>query len=226
VEGRALLEARGIPLPPARLCRTVEEAVAAAAGFDGPVALKVVSPEIPHKTEADGVALGIDGADADAVREAFHAIQDGARRYLGAERAEDAVAGILVTPMQPPPLVELLVGVSREGGMGPVLTLGSGGIWVDWIRDVGHRVLPVDRPQLLGLLEELTIGPILAGARGRPPAHIDGVLDLADRLGQLALHAPDIEEIEVNPLFVYPDRVVPVDVRVFLTPRAPGRAER
>lgn len=222
VEARGLLEDRGIPLPPARLCRTAEEAVAAAADFAGPVALKVVSPEIPHKTEADGVALGIEGPDA--VREAFHAVQEGARRYLGAERAEGAVAGILVMPMQPTPLAELLVGVSREGGMGPVLTLGSGGIWVDWIRDVGHRVLPVDRRQLRGLLEELNIGPILAGARGRPPGHIDGVLRVAEGLGRLALEVPEIEEIEVNPLFVYSDRVVPVDVRVFLAPRTRGVA--
>ena len=114
------------------------------------------------------------------------------------------------------PWVELLVGVSREGGMGPVLTLGAGGTWVELIRDTGHRVLPVGEGEVRGLLDGLGIGPVLKGARGGPPGDVDGVVAVAMALGRAAQDLPGISEIEVNPLFVYAERVVPVDVRLFL----------
>jgi acetyltransferase len=213
-EARDLLSARGVPLPPAALCVSPDEAAAAWASFSRPVALKVVSTGIPHKVDAGGVALGVNGVEA--VREAFDTVVRRARRHLESLGSRFGVEGVLVTPMQPPPLVELLVGVSREGGMGPVLTVGSGGTWVEWIRDIGHRVLPVDERNVRRLLDDLRVGSILRGARGGSSGDVDGIVAVAMALGRVALDLPGIAEIEINPLFVYEDRVVPVDVRLFL----------
>jgi hypothetical protein len=106
--------------------------------------------------------------------------------------------------------------------MGAVLTLGAGGTWVEWLRDVAHRVLPVDRAEIRQILDELQVGGILRGARGGPPADVEGIAAVADALARLARDLPDVAEIEINPLFVYPDGVVPVDVRAFLGPVGPG----
>ena len=151
-----------------------------------------------------------------AVQDAFARIHETARRYLAARMDVRPVEGILVTPMQAPPLAELLVGVRRDPGLGPVLTIGAGGTWVEWIRDVAHRVLPVETDEVLRTLDELKVGAILAGARGGPAGHREGVAAVARALSHLLEAAPDIGEVEVNPLFVYPDEVVPVDVRIFL----------
>jgi acyl-CoA synthetase (NDP forming) len=217
VEARELLSHRGVRFPPAVLCTSPREAVAAAGSMEGPVALKVVSPGIPHKTEAGGVALGVHGPEA--VRAAFREIKERALRHLDPSVETGALHGVLVTPMQAPPLAELLVGVSRDPGLGPVLTLGVGGVWVELVGQVAHRVLPVEDDDVRALLAELPVGRILAGARGGRSGDVAGVVRVARGLARLVMEVEAVAEVEVNPLFVYPDQVVPVDARIFL--RAP-----
>lgn len=213
-EAQALLRAAGMQFPPAALCATAEEAAAAVEGMRTAVALKVVSPKIPHKTDAGGVVLGIGTATEAA--EAFAAIERRASRWLESKGLEPGIDGVLVSPLLASPLAELLVGARRDPDVGPLLTLGAGGIWVEMLRDVAHRVLPVDADEIREMLGELRIWGLLAGARGRDAADVDGVVDAAVVVARCVLENEDVSEVEVNPLFVYATGVEAIDARIFL----------
>lgn len=214
-EARSLLEAAGLSFPPAVVCASADEAVRAAGRWGGPVALKVVSDHIPHKSDAGGVALNLSG-DAD-VSGAFREIERRCGAFLAGRGLPPQVEGILVSPMQPPPLAELLVGAYRDPDVGPVLALGAGGVWVEVLQDVAHRVLPVDEAAVRGMLAELRVGGILAGGRGRPPGDVEAVVQVALAVARCVLENPAVAEVEVNPLFVHARGAVPVDARVYLT---------
>jgi len=216
-EARSVLADAGLSFPPALLCTTPEEAAAAAEKLGGTVAMKVVSPTIAHKTDAGGVALGV--ASPARAAEAFRALRERAERWLRERGLEDRIQGVLVTPMLEPPLAELLVGAARDAEVGPVLTVGAGGIWVEVLRDVAHRVLPVEEREVRAMLEELRTWGLLAGARGRAPADLDAVVAAVGAVARCILERPDVGEVEVNPLFVYPSGAQAVDARVFLTHR-------
>ena len=213
-EARELLEASGMPFPPAHVCATPEEAVAAVERLGGTVAMKVLSPRIPHKTDAGGVALGV--ATPQEAAEAFLGIQERTTRYLEDRGLPPGIDGVLVTPMVAPPLAELLLGARRDADLGPVLTVGAGGIWVEVLRDVAHRVLPVEDAEIRAALGGLRTYGLLAGARGRPPADLDAVVAAAQAVARCIMENPDVAEVEVNPLFAYADGAVAVDARIFL----------
>ena len=121
------------------------------------------------------------------------------------------------------PVAELLVGACRDPQLGPVLSIGAGGIWVEVLRDVAHRVLPVGADEIEAALGELKVKALLAGARGRQAVRLGPIVDAAAAVADCVMRWPDIAEVEVNPLFVYPERVVPVDARVVLR-RTTGRS--
>jgi acetyltransferase len=213
-EARALLRDAGVPFPPSSLCTSEEEAVEAVAGMRTAVAMKVVSPKIPHKTDAGGVSLGIDSQREAA--DAFRGITERTARYLRDRGLEPGIDGILVAPMMATPLAEILIGARRDSDVGPVLTLGAGGIWVEVLRDVTHRVLPVDEDEIRAMLGELRIFGLLVGARGRDAADLDAVVHAAAAVGGCIEEHDEVEEVEVNPLFVYKQGVQAVDARIFL----------
>jgi len=215
-EARALLREAGLNFPPSALCVTPAEAAEAVRGMRTAVALKVVSPQIPHKTDAGGVALGI-GTPEEAA-EAFAAIEERASRWLEDRGRPPGIDGVLVAPMLASPLAELLIGARRDDELGPVLTVGAGGIWVEVLRDVVHRVLPVGEEDVRSMLGELRTFALLAGARGRPRADLDAVVRAAAAVGRCLLESDDVAEVEVNPLFVYASGAEAVDARVFLRP--------
>jgi acetyltransferase len=213
-EAQALLRDAGLTFPPSALCTTADEVVAAVEGMRTAVALKVVSARIPHKTDAGGVALGIvSGAEA---AEAFRGIMDRTARWLEDRGEEPGVDGVMVAPMLGTPLAELLVGARRDPDVGPVLTLGAGGIWVEVLRDVTHRVLPVEPDEVRRMLQELRTFGMLAGARRRPPADLGAVVEAAQAVSRCILEHEVVAEVEVNPLFVYASGAQAVDARIFL----------
>jgi acetyltransferase len=213
-EARALLRDAGLPFPPSALCTSPEEAAAAVDGMKTAVAMKVVSPKIPHKTDAGGVALGISSPEEAA--EAFLRMRERTARYLEERGLEPGIDGVLVSPMMAAPLAEILIGARRDPDVGPVLTVGAGGIWVEVLRDVTHRVLPVDRDEIRAMLGELRIFGLLAGARGRANADLDAVVDAAAAVAGCVMEHEQVGEVEVNPLFVYAEGVEAVDARIFL----------
>jgi acetyltransferase len=213
-EARSLLEAAGAPLIPAVFCPSAADAVEAARSCGGPVAVRVVSPAAPHKTDAGGVALGVSGDDE--VAAAFRLVTSAVEAYAARRGIDADIRGVLISPMAEPPLAELLIGVMRDAQFGPVLTVGAGGIAVEAVRDAALRVLPVDAAEVAGMIGELRLSPVLDGLRGRPAAFRDGIVAAALAIAAAALANPAVAEIEVNPLFVYGDRVLGLDARAYL----------
>jgi acetyltransferase len=214
-ESRAMLAAFGAPLVPATFCPNAGAAAHAADVADRPVAIRVISPSAPHKTEAGGVRLNVEGGDAAAT--AFVETTESVRRFVLQNNMPDDVRGVLVSPMQDRPVAELIVGVIRDPLFGPVLTVGAGGTAVEFLRDIAIRVLPVTADEVREMLSELRIGPVLHGIRGKEGADIPAIVDATLAVAAAAIENDSIAEIEVNPLFAYPDRCVALDTRAFLT---------
>lgn len=160
-----------------------------------PLAIKVESPDIPHKTEADAIRLGI--TNYAELQEAAKGVVAAARRYAPHAQIE----GVLLQEMATG--VEMMLGVVNDAFFGPVVTVGLGGIFAETLRDVTHRCAPIDIPTAHVMINELRGGAVLKGVRGRPPADIGGLAEAISRLSFLAVdHAERIQEIDVNPLFV------------------------
>jgi acyl-CoA synthetase (NDP forming) len=207
-DGRALVAAAGVPVPPGRLARDAAEAVAAAEHLGLPVALKVCSADLTHKFDVGGVRLGL--RTTAEVTDAYHRI-----RSAVAESAPDAVVdGVLVTAMRPPG-VEMLAGVRVDPQVGPVLTVGLGGTWVEVLADVVHRPLPVDADDVRAMLAELRGAALLAGGRGHPPADVAALIDTVLGLCRCAEGLGSaLREIELNPIVVHPEGAEALDVLV------------
>lgn len=206
VRGRELLAAAGVPVVPATLATTAEEAVAAADGYGGPVAVKVVSAELTHKSDVGGVLLDVRGAAG--VRAAFDAVT-AAGRAAGAR-----VDGALVGPMRAGG-VELLVGVARDPDWGLMLAVGLGGVFVELLDDAVLAPLPVSRRRARDLLDSSRAARFLRGARGRPPADLDEVAGVLQRVADLAATlGDDLDALEINPLRVDGPVVEAMDVVV------------
>lgn len=210
-DARCLLERGGVPVVPAVLAGTPEEAAAAAARFGTPVAVKIVSPGIVHKTDAGGVALNRDGREdvIDAARQVLAAAQ----RQFPAPRVD----GILVSPMRPegPGVHDLLVGVVHDPDWGPVLAVAMGGIWAEALADVSRVALPCDRAAIESAVRGLRGAPVLLGARGVPGVDLERVVDAIAAIAELAVSlGDDLVAIEVNPLRVTADRAEALDATV------------
>jgi acyl-CoA synthetase (NDP forming) len=196
---KGLLARTGIPIPPGALVTDLQGALEAAARVGFPVALKAQAAELPHKSDTGGVILRI--ADAAALAEGWgrlHADVGGARPAL-------ALDGVLVEAMARPG-IELIVGARGDPDWGPVLVIGLGGIWAEVLHDV--RVLPPDLAveAIVRELRALKAAALLTGFRGSPAVDLDAVAEIASRLGGFVLAHPEIAEIEINPLIVYPER--------------------
>lgn len=213
-EARELVAHYGVPLVPATLCASAEEVAAWVAKMNGPVALKVVSAAIPHKTEAGGIMLNV--ADAERAKAAFHQIRESATSYTASRGLADDFRGVLVAPMLAAPVAEVIVGVRHDEQFGPVLAVGLGGVAVEVLQDISLCVLPIGRQEALDMLEEIKAAVLLRGWRGRPAADREALVNVMLALADCALANSDIAEIELNPVFVYPDKAIAVDVRAFL----------
>ncbi len=199
----AWLRENGIPTPPFRFAATAEAAVAGCAEIGFPAVMKVVSPDILHKSERGGVIVGI--RDEAAAQEAFETIRD---RAAGTD-FRGVISYPLVRGAQ-----EVLVGLSRDPQFGPVIAFGLGGIYTEVLRDVALRVAPVDRAEAGAMIRSLRAFPILAGARGQRPCDLDALADLLVKVSELPFRYPEIAELDLNPVFAGPDGAVVGDVRV------------
>src|SRR5438270_3250131 len=197
-EAKALLERYGVPRPQEVLATSADGAAKAAARIGGPVALKVQSPEITHKTEAGGIARGIGGETA--VREAYERVLGSAKRAY----PEAVIQGVLVQAMAPPGR-EIILGITRDAVFGPMLMVGIGGIHVEVLRDIAFAPVPIAAEQALALLDQLKGAALLGAVRGAPPADRTALAELIATLSRFAAdHAELIEEIDLNPVIVHP----------------------
>ena len=197
-EAKALLALYGVARPPEALATNAGEAVEAAVHIGGPVALKVQSPDIMHKTEAGGIALGITGETA--VREAYERILANAK----AAYPEAPISGVLVQAMARPGS-EIILGITRDANFGPMLMVGLGGIHVEVLRDVAFAPVPIGREEALALLDGLKGTELLDGVRGALPADRAALAELMAILSRFAADQADlIDEIDLNPVIVHP----------------------
>ncbi|MDN5925624.1 MAG: acetate--CoA ligase family protein [Hyphomicrobiales bacterium] len=204
-EALSFLASFGVPVVPARLVTTAADAAAAALEMDGAVAVKIASPDIAHKSDIGGVILNVEGRAA--VEQAFLRVVEAARRHKPGARIDGAV----VSPMRQGGL-ELFVGCTRDPQWGPVLAVGLGGIWVEILKDVSLRLLPVDGREVRRMLNELRGAGLLAGQRGVPGADQDAVAEAIVRIGDAAAACgSDLRALDVNPLWVRGSRVEALD---------------
>jgi acetyltransferase len=209
---RELLLAYGLPLARNLTARSGEEAVAQAEKLGWPVVLKVLAPEISHKTEADGVHLDL--RSGEEVLRAYGRIIEGARRY----KPETTVAGVTVQPYLAQADYEVLFGVKHDPAFGPVLVFGMGGMYTEVLADRALALPPLNRLLCQRLMAETRLYTLLRGYRNRPPADLTALEQILLQLSQLVVDIPEIAELDLNPVLIKNGRPLVVDARVVLQP--------
>jgi acyl-CoA synthetase (NDP forming) len=208
-EARRLFMEYGLPVQPFMVTHDAAEAVRAAKELGFPAVLKVVSPDILHKSDVGGVRTRL--GSAEEVAAAYEEMLKSVRQRAGQARIE----GILVDP-QAAEGRECIVGFTHDPQFGPVLMFGLGGIFVEVLKDVSFRLLPIDESDARDMVREIKGYSLLAGVRGQPPGDIPAVVDFLMKTARLVGENPEIHEIDVNPLFVYERGVLAIDARVIL----------
>ena len=217
VEAMELLDAYGIATPAGEIVDAPSRAAAVAADIDGDVVMKIVSPDILHKSDIGGVAVGVAAED---VADTYEDLITRARNY----QPDATILGVQVQEMVDLDAgVETIVGMNRDPQFGPLLMFGLGGIFVEVMEDTTFRVAPVSAPEAREMTEEIRSAPLLRGARGRDPVDVDAVIETIGRLSQLVTDFPAILELDVNPLVALPDadggtNAAAVDVRLTVDP--------
>jgi len=210
------LAAAGIAVQDETVATSADEAVQAAKRMGFPVVLKIASADIAHKTEIGGVVLNL--GDEQAVRLAYEQIMQAAATHAPAARLD----GILVTPMAKDG-IELIMGVSRDPVFGPVVMVGTGGIYAEILHDVAVQTAPVSEDEALAMIRSLKLFPILDGARGQPKADVPAAARTLARLSQFACrYARDVAEIDMNPVRILPEGQGAVVLDALLIPTNPA----
>jgi acetate---CoA ligase (ADP-forming) len=214
-EARDILTAYGFKIPRSEIAEDPDQAIRISQQIGYPVVLKIASPDILHKTDVGGVKVGL--RSAEEVRDAFELMVYRAQRYL----PEARLLGCLVQEMVPPGGLEVLVGMNRDPQFGPLVTFGLGGIYVETLRDVTFRIAPFSEEEARSMLSEIRAHALLDGVRGKPPADKDAIVDSLLRIGQLVVDFPEIAELDINPLIVYPEQqgAIAIDMRLVLDTR-------
>ncbi|HEV2520057.1 MAG TPA: acetate--CoA ligase family protein [Thermoplasmata archaeon] len=212
-QARALLEAYGIRFPRVARARSRDEAVRAAEAIGYPVALKVASPDISHKTDVGGVALNL--ASSRAVAEAWTTLHENLARRAPSARIEGVEVEAMVTGGK-----EVIIGAQQDPAFGPILLFGMGGIYVEVLQDVTFRLAPIRTLSARHMVESVRASALLQGVRGEAPGDLDSLYEVIERISQLAVDLPEVAELDLNPLIVRPrpGGVVAVDARVVLGP--------
>lgn len=194
IEARQVIGAYGMALPVSRLAHNSSQAVKFADEVGYPVAMKIASPDILHKTDIGGVKVGL--GDSQAVKNAYLEIMTSAHRLMPQAHILGVDVQALVKGR------EVILGMNRDAQFGPMLMFGLGGIYVEVLKDVSFRIAPITRQDARNMISEIHSYPLLAGVRGEKPADISAIVDCLLRLAQLAIDFPQITELDINPLMV------------------------
>jgi acetyltransferase len=213
-EAMGLLEACGVPTPAGEVVGDRERAAEVARGLGEQVAMKLVSPDIVHKSDIGGVEVGVPAGEAGAVYDRL--VQRATDHDPDAELLGVQVQELVDTDRG----VETIAGGVRDPQFGPLVLFGLGGVFVEVFEDTALRVAPVDRREARGMTADIGSAPLLRGARGREPADLDALVDALVRLSRLAAALPAVREFDVNPLVAGPDGVTAVDFRATIDPDA------
>ncbi|MBM4323253.1 MAG: acetyl-CoA synthetase [Deltaproteobacteria bacterium] len=208
-ESKKFLKQAGIPVIETRLAKTPKEAVAISQKMGFPVALKIASPDIVHKSDSGGVKLSL--KNVAEVKAAFKEIVIGAQK----KNPSASIEGVSVQKMAKPG-TEVIVGTSKDPQFGPVIMFGLGGIFVEVLKDVSFRIIPLSRKDALEMIEEIKGYPVLQGYRGKEPADISALVEIILKISKVMEQNPEIKELELNPIFAYKKGAMAVDARIIL----------
>ena len=210
-EGKQILHVHGALTNGDRLATTVDQAVTAAQEIGFPVVMKIVSPDILHKSDVKGVQLNL--RNKTEVHQAFHKLIKNVRRY----KPDADIRGILVSSMVPEG-VEIIIGTKVDEQFGPVIMYGLGGIMVEILKDISFRVLPISRSSAKKMITETKSAPILQGIRGKPPCDQKALVQLLLLVSDLIEAYPEIHEMDLNPVILHESGLSIVDARILLKP--------
>ena len=210
VEAKRLLAEAGIPVIETRLASSKEEAAAVAGKLGYPVALKIVSEQITHKSDVGGVKLGL--SSVDEVNAAFDAIMEAAR-----SAAPDATLDGVSVQRMAEPGIEVITGMTTDAQFGPALMFGLGGVLVAVLKDVAFRIVPITARDARQMVQEIQGFPLLQGHRGQEPADLEALEGLLLKLSEFIEAHPEVTELDLNPVFAYPKGAVAVDARIVLS---------
>jgi acetyl-CoA synthetase (ADP-forming) len=208
-EAFQIIKYYGIPSPEVVVVKSPAEAVELADKIGYPIALKIVSPDITHKSDVGGVKLGLKSRE-----EVGKAVEE-TLRTVSLKAPNARLVGVLMYNMAPQGL-EVIVGGVRDNIFGPVIMFGLGGIFVEVLKDVSFRVAPITMNDALGMLNEIKSSKILDGYRGQPPVDKEAVADIIVKTARLMEENPEIESIDLNPVMAYPKGAMAVDARIIL----------
>ena len=214
-EAHRVCELCGIPVAGFKLAETVEAAVTAAEALGFPVVLKVVSPDILHKSDVGGVV--VDLKSPHEVRTAYEAIVNNVAKHTPGAR----VRGVLVQQMASPSL-EVVIGMTKDPTFGPALMFGLGGVFVEVLRDVAFRIAPITEADAWEMVREIRAFEVLQGVRGQEPSDIGALVDILLKVSRLVVEHGEIDQLDLNPIFVYAEGAVVVDARILLAGGSEG----
>jgi len=208
-EAKAVCMEYGIPVTAFRVAKTEEEALKFADDIGFPVVLKIVSPDVIHKSDVGGVIINL--KTPKEVKNAYRKILTNLRKH----KADAEIIGILVQEMAPES-TEVIVGATKDPQFGPALMFGLGGVFVEILEDVTFRIAPITERDALEMITEVKAYPILKGYRGQPPADVDAIVNILLNTSRLVTDHLEIKELDLNPIMVYENGAKTVDARIIL----------
>jgi len=209
IESKELLKQVGIGVINTKLATSREEAISVSRQFGFPVVLKIVSPDIVHKSDAGGVKLGL--RTSKQVGRAYDDILSAVKQ----KHLQAVIQGVSVQKMARPG-VEVIIGMTKDAQFGPVLMFGLGGILVEILKDVSFRIVPLTKRDAGEMVREIKGYPLLEGYRGQEPVDVSKLEELLLKVSDFVEQNPEVKEIDLNPIFAYSDGAVAVDARVIL----------
>jgi acyl-CoA synthetase (NDP forming) len=208
-ESKKILKQIGVPVVETRLAKSQQEAVSICQKIGFPVVLKIISPDVIHKTDSGGVKLGL--KNVSEVKKSYNEILSTVKQHF----PQAHIHGISVQKMVRP-ATEVIMGISKDPQFGPVIMFGLGGIFVEVLKDVSFRIIPVNRRDAQEMIQEIKGYPLLQGYRGKEPASIRALVEMSLKLSKFIFENPQIKEMELNPIFAYRDKALAVDARIIL----------
>lgn len=209
VESKTLLSQAGINVVETRLATSRKEAISLSQQLGLPAVLKIASSDVTHKSDAGGVKLGLETVRQ--VGKAYDDILASVRQHY----PEAAIQGVSVQKMARPG-IEVIIGMSKDAQFGPVIMFGLGGILVEILIDVAFRIVPLTRRDAAEMIREIKGYPLLEGYRGQEPADLAKLEEMILKVSEFIGQHPEIEELDLNPVFAYKDGAVAVDARIVL----------
>jgi acetyl-CoA synthetase (ADP-forming) len=208
-EAKTICAEYGIPVNKFQLAKTEKEASTYADEIGYPIVLKIVSPDIIHKSDAGGVKVNL--KNSQEVAATYRQIIENAKKY----KADAKIVGVLVQEMAPQS-TEVIVGAIKDPQFGQTIMFGLGGIFVELLKDVNFRVAPIMAEDAKEMITQLKAYPLLNGYRNTPPADIDALVSILCSVSRLVMENPEIKELDLNPVMAYPKGAKTVDARIIL----------